>query len=81
MVGHQTIGDDCNSRGSSVFLEQAQEIAVIFLFEEDRLASTAAVVDVIELTFDKGCYSVRHDSPEVCARHLLLDFRRRILSS
>ena len=81
MVWHQAICDDSNSRGLSVLLEQAQEITIIFLFEEDWLASAAAVVDVIELAFDKGCYSVRHDSPDVCARHLLLDFRRRIFSS
>jgi len=70
MVWHQAICDDRNSRGLSVLLEQAQEIMVICLFKENRLASAAAVIDMIELTFDKGHHSVGHFTPVIDDRHL-----------
>jgi hypothetical protein len=43
---------------------------VIFLYEENRLASAAAVIDVIELTFDEGHHSVGHFTSFIDDRYL-----------
>ena len=60
MVGQQAVSDDADFQIQADLLKQAQEIKVVFFFEEDRMATSASVVDVVEVTLGKVYFSARH---------------------